>query len=88
MGSALFFAGFFMIIVGWFMFTTVGFLIQMYGLFLLFRQFMKTIFSFMQTLPVIGSFLRNSPFLHDVVDYIADSGNKNGSKSSQKKFDV
>ena len=75
-----------MIIVGWFLFTTIGFLMQMYGLFLLFRQFMKTIFSFMQTMPVIGPFLRNSPRMHDLVDWI--SGNSKGSRSSSKKFDV
>ena len=47
LGSAVFFAGFVLIIIGWFLFTTLGFLIQMYGLFLLFRDFTRVIFSYM-----------------------------------------
>jgi hypothetical protein len=86
-GSIFFFAGFAMIVAGWFLFTTLGFGLQMYGLFLLFRQFMSTIFSFMQTLPIIGPMLRNSPRLHDIVDNISGT-NKTGSRASSKKFDV
>jgi hypothetical protein len=37
MGSAFYFLGLFFIIIGWYMFTLLGFVIQMYGLFLLFR---------------------------------------------------
>ena len=60
MGSAIFFGGFVLICIGWFMFTLVGFFCQMYGIFLLFRDFIRTIFSFAQTLPVIGPVIRNS----------------------------
>ena len=67
-GSAVFFVGFIMIIIGWFLFTTLGFLMQCYGLFLLFRDFIRVIFSYVQTLPVIGPVLRNSPLAHTVVD--------------------
>ena len=70
-GSAVFFAGFIMIVIGWFLFTTFGFLLQFYGLFLLFRDFIRVIFSYVQTLPVIGPVLRNSPFAHTVVDAMA-----------------
>lgn len=84
-GSLFFFAGFAMIVIGWFFFTTIGFGLQMYGLFLLFRQFMSTVFSFMQTLPIIGPMLRNSPRLHDLVDSISG---KSGTRGSSKKFDV
>ena len=59
-GSAFFFGGFLMICLGWFMFTFLGFSCQMYGIFLLFRDFIRTIFSFAQTLPVIGPIIRNS----------------------------
>lgn len=86
-GSAIFFAGFLMIIIGWFLFTTAGFLLQMYGLFLLFRDFARVIFSYMQTLPVIGAVLRNSPFAHTVVDAIAGKTTQKGA-SQQKKFEV
>lgn len=73
-GSAFFFSGFTMIIIGWFMFTLVGFVMQLYGLFLLFRSFLRTIFSYMQTLPVLGPCIRNSPFIHKMVDFLADGG--------------
>jgi hypothetical protein len=42
-GSVFYFLGFLMIIIGWYMFTFLGFIAQMYGLFLLFRQFLSTI---------------------------------------------
>ena len=86
-GSAVFFAGFVMIIIGWFLFTTLGFLLQMYGLFLLFRDFTRVIFSYTQTLPVIGPLLRNSPFAHSVVDKLAGQKSNQG-PSSAKKFEV
>ena len=86
-GSAVFFAGFLFIIVGWFMFTTLGFLLQMYGLFLLFRDFVRVIFSYMQTLPVVGPVIRNSPFAHTIVDSIAGNADQKGSSQS-KKFEV
>ena len=87
MGSAFFFIGFILIIIGWYMFTTFGFLMQMYGLLLLFRDFTRVIFSYMQTLPVIGPIIRNSPFAHTVVDAIAGNKNTKGA-SKQKKFEV
>lgn len=37
MGSVFYFLGLFFIILGWYLFTLLGFLTQMYGLFLLFR---------------------------------------------------
>ena len=82
MGSAFFFLGFLCIIIGWYLFTTMGFCLQLYGLLLLFRDFIRVIFSYMQTLPVIGPVVRNSPFVHTIVDTIA--GNKSGSKGASK----
>ena len=82
-GSVLFFAGFALITIGWFMFTTVGFVMQVYGLFLLFKQFISTIFSFMQTLPVIGPCLRNTPVLHYYVNKLSEN-----STGRAKKYDV
>ena len=43
-GSAVFFGGFLLILIGWFLFTTIGFCLQIYGLFLLFRDFVRVIF--------------------------------------------
>ena len=78
-GSAVFFGGFLLIVIGWFLFTTLGFLLQMYGLFLLFRDFVRVLFSYAQTLPVIGPAIRNSPFAHTVVDAIAGKKGETGS---------
>ena len=61
-GSTFFFVGFILICLGMFMCTFLGFAAQMYGIFLLFRDFIRTIFGFAQTMPVIGPVLRNSPF--------------------------
>ena len=72
-GSAVFFGGFLLILIGWFLFTTIGFCLQIYGLFLLFRDFVRVIFSYAQTLPVIGPIIRNSPFAQKIVDTIAGS---------------
>jgi hypothetical protein len=57
-GSVFYFLGFLLIVVGWYLFTLLGFLLQMYGIFLLFRSFLGTILSYGQHLPVIGGFLK------------------------------
>jgi hypothetical protein len=57
-GSAFYFIGFVLIVVGWYLFTFLGFLSQLYGMFLLFRSFLGTILTFGQHLPVIGGFLK------------------------------
>ena len=62
--SIVFFAGLCLIIVGWRFFTLFGFCLQLYGIFMLFRSFIKTLFAYCQTLPVIGPFLRDSPTIH------------------------
>ena len=83
LGSMFFFLGFILIIIGWYMFTVLGFTAQLYGTFLLFRSFIKTIFTYCQTLPVIGPFLRTSPFIHKAVDAMAD-----GDQKKKAKFEV
>ena len=72
-GSVFYFLGFLLIIIGWYMFTLLGFISQMYGLFLLFRSFISTIFGYCQTLPVIGPFLSKSPAIKQVVNKIAET---------------
>ena len=81
LGSAFFFSGFLLIMIGFYFFTTIGFFLQMYGIFQLFRSFIRTIFSYMQTLPVIGPCIRNSPFIHSAVEFMADGGKSNSGKS-------
>ena len=92
MGSAFYFSGVAMIILGWPFFTLGGFVLQMYGIFLLFRSFLKTIFAYMQTLPVIGPLLRDTPIIHKIVNSISNSGNASAGAASAdysaKKFEV
>ncbi len=59
LGSAFYFAGFILIVIGWWMFTTIGFSLQMYGLWVMFRQFLPTLFDYMQTVPFVGPMIRN-----------------------------
>jgi hypothetical protein len=80
-GSIFFFLGFALIIVGWYMFTILGFSSQLYGIFMLFRSFITTIFAYCQTLPIIGPFLRTSPLIHKAVSAMAeDSHHKKKAK--------
>ena len=62
--SACYFGGFFLILIGWFMLTTIGFLLQMYGLIMLFGSFMPTVLSYAETMPHVGPIIRNQPWLH------------------------
>ena len=75
-GSVCFLAGFVLIVIGWFGFTCAGFLLQLYGLFLLFRDFIKTIFTHMKKMPCVGPVIRSMPWLNDAVDYIATDPKK------------
>ena len=83
-GSVFYFLGFLLIMIGWYMFTSVGFLSQMYGLFLLFRSFLTTILAYAQTLPGIGPILRSSTFLHTAIKFIEE---KDGTRK-RAKFEV
>ena len=47
LGSVFYFGGITIMIVGWKFFTLAGFLMQIYGIFLLFRSFLKTAFAYM-----------------------------------------
>ena len=82
-GSGFFFGGFLLILLGWFMFTSLGFLCQLFGTWLLFKDFVRQFFSYAQTLPIIGPMLRNNPFIEKAVDIMA--GNSK-SKTKSSKF--
>ena len=60
-------------IIGWRFFTITGFLMQIYGIFLLFRSFIKTAFAYLQTMPFIGPFLRDTPMIHKIVNNISSA---------------
>ncbi|EMC92897.1 hypothetical protein BAUCODRAFT_57012, partial [Baudoinia panamericana UAMH 10762] len=53
-GSAAFWAGILLILLGW---TLVGFVIEAYGIFVLFGEFFKTIAGFAYNIPVVGPYL-------------------------------
>ena len=81
-GSAVYFFGIVAIASGLPFCTLVGFLLQSFGMFLLFKSFLKTAFTYAQTLPFIGPFLRDTPFVHSLVNTMA------GSKSTDKRYQV
>jgi len=80
-GSLCYFAGFGSIVIGWFFMTSIGFLLQMFGLWHMFRQFLPKVFSYMQTVPYIGPLIRNSTWVHSLVDF-ASGGKKAKAGSS------
>ena len=75
-GSVFFFMGFALIIIGWPFFTLGGFATQMYGMLCLFQSYLRTLLSYASALPVIGPMVRNMPFLHKLVDTLANDGKK------------
>ena len=81
-GSMFFFAGFIIIMVGWWMFTLLGFVSQMWGIFLLLRSFLGTIMIYGQSLPIIGGILR-SDAVKSVVRILESS-----EKKGKAKFEV
>jgi hypothetical protein len=79
-GSVFFFVGLVLIVTGWYLFTFLGFLAQLYGIFLLFRSFIGTILVYAQSLPFIGGFLRSSDAVHKAVKIIENTDGKKRSK--------
>ena len=80
-GSAFFFLGLILIILGWPFFTITGFTSQLYGIFLLFQSFLGTILVYAQGLPVIGGFLRSqSDALNRVVKVLETPSDKKRAK--------
>lgn len=82
-GSIFFFAGLLLIILGWYLFTFVGFSLQLYGIFLLFRSFLSPILMYAESLPVIGGFLQKNDTIHRVVKNI-----ERGDGKKRAKFEV
>jgi hypothetical protein len=57
----VFFSGFFIIV--FVRYTIIGFVFQLWGLFLLFKSFLPFIYDSATKLPIIGRYLRNT-FIH------------------------
>ena len=85
LGSVCYFLGFGLIVIGWFLLTTLGFMLQMYGLWHLFKQFLPTVFSYMQTVPVIGPIIRNSNWVHTLVDFASGGKQAKGGSSATQR---
>lgn len=60
-GTAAFFAGLFLILIRW---AFVGFLVELYGIFILFGDFIGTFLGFLRNVPVMG------PIIGTVIDKI------------------
>ena len=71
--SGMYFLGLIVIMIGYPMCTLVGFSLQMYGIYLLFRSFLKVAYGYVQTLPVIGPILSESKYLNEFVNYVSSS---------------
>jgi hypothetical protein len=53
-GTAAFFAGLFLILMRW---ALIGFMVELYGIFILFGDFLGTIAGFARNIPVIGPWI-------------------------------
>jgi len=53
-GTAAFFGGLFLILIKW---PLIGFLVELYGIFILFGDFLGTIAGFARNIPVIGPYI-------------------------------
>ncbi|CAD8149431.1 unnamed protein product [Paramecium octaurelia] len=70
-GSIFFFLGFFVTII--FKLTIIGFPLQIYGLFQMFKSFLPFLYDSATKFPVIGRYLRN-PQLKKMVDEVSAKG--------------
>jgi hypothetical protein len=61
-GSACFLFGFVLVVWGW---AIIGFVVETYGFFLLFRGFFPTVLSFLRSVPFLGRLL-DAPALKTV----------------------
>ena len=67
-GTTSFFVGLLLLLIGWYMFVTIGVILQIIGIWIKFRKLMPTIFSYMETLPVLGPFIRSQPWVYQVFE--------------------
>lgn len=73
-GSACYFIGMFLILCNW---TILGTSIQLCGIFYLFRDFVPQLYSSSKYIPGVGTYICNSPFIHEIVSKISGQGKRN-----------
>ena len=61
-GTALFLVGVFLVLMGW---TWLGFIVETYGFWLLFKGFIPTVLTFFRRIPILGKIL-DLPILKSV----------------------
>lgn len=66
-GSSAFLGGLLLVISGW---TFFGFILEMYGFVLLFRDFFPTVLMFLRRVPGLG-YVLNLPFVKNVLNKVA-----------------
>ena len=69
-GSGFFASGIALVVWGW---TLIGFLLEMYGFWLLFRGFFPTALSFLRQMPIVRPLL-DAPAVKSVINKVAPAG--------------
>lgn len=69
-GSICYFVGLFMILTGW---ALIGGLLQLFGIFHLFRDFIPQIYASSKYIPGIGPYICSSAILKDIIAKISDT---------------
>ena len=73
--SGVYFAGMAVIILNFPFCTLLGFCMQIYGIYLLFKTFLGTAWCYALNMPVVGPFLNKIPGIHNAVNWLAKSSN-------------
>ena len=73
-GSISYFIGFFLLLMNW---ALIGGLIQLIGIFYLFRDFIPQIYASSKYIPGIGPYISSSTTIRDIVAYISGNSKMN-----------
>ena len=82
--SAMYFLGMVVIILNYPFCCLAGFCLQLYGIYLLFKNFLMTAWTYALNIPVVGPILNKIPGIHTFVGWLGSSG----AKDSAKKFEI
>ena len=80
--SAMYFLGMVVIIIHYPFCTLIGFCLQIYGIYLLFKTFLMTAWTYALNVPVIGPFLNKIPGIHTAINWLGSN------KNHAKKFEI